>query len=124
MKRRGLIQHGGDDASSAAEESERELLGDSFHGEGFSPSIGRWILPVCVAFRLLNALLLQTFFNPDEYWQSAEVAHRIVFGYANSTRTKKNFCFSLPHFLSFWGFFPSNFRGNLPYYTGHCRHSE
>jgi GPI mannosyltransferase 3 len=33
-----------------------------------------------LAFRIANAALLQTSFNPDEYWQSLEVAHRIVFG--------------------------------------------
>ncbi|KAH9459553.1 hypothetical protein MJO28_010887 [Puccinia striiformis f. sp. tritici] len=32
-------------------------------------------------FRLLNALSSQTFFQPDEYYQSLEVAHRLVFGY-------------------------------------------
>lgn len=39
----------------------------------------------CIAFRLINALVLQTTFNPDEYWQSVEVAHRIVFGYGHLT---------------------------------------
>jgi len=31
-------------------------------------------------FRLLNAFIVRTSFNPDEYWQSLEVAHRSVFG--------------------------------------------
>lgn len=31
--------------------------------------------------RLLNALLVRTYFNPDEYWQGPEVAHRVAFGY-------------------------------------------
>ncbi|XP_054813471.1 mannosyltransferase APTG1-like [Prosopis cineraria] len=34
----------------------------------------------CLAFRTLNALLLQTCFNSDEHWQGPEVAHRIAFG--------------------------------------------
>lgn len=34
-----------------------------------------------VAFRLWNSLFVRTSFNPDEYWQSTEVAHRLVFGY-------------------------------------------
>lgn len=34
-----------------------------------------------LVFRLLNALLIETFHVPDEYWQSVEVAHRSVFGY-------------------------------------------
>ena len=34
-----------------------------------------------LVFRLVNALLVRTYFNPDEYWQSLEIAHRLVFGY-------------------------------------------
>jgi phosphatidylinositol glycan class B len=34
-----------------------------------------------IAFRVLNALVVETFHVPDEYWQSTEVAHRAVFGY-------------------------------------------
>ncbi|KAF1791935.1 PH domain-like [Phytophthora cactorum] len=37
------------------------------------------------AFRLWNALFVRTSFNPDEYWQSTEVAHRLVFGYGYLT---------------------------------------
>lgn len=33
-----------------------------------------------MAFRVLNALLIQTSYVPDEYWQSLEVAHQMVFG--------------------------------------------
>ncbi len=36
---------------------------------------------VLVTFRIFNAISLSTFFNPDEYWQSLEVAHRSVFGF-------------------------------------------
>ena len=36
-----------------------------------------------VAFRFVNALMIQTSYVPDEYWQSIEVAHRMVFGYIN-----------------------------------------
>ncbi|PWN41769.1 hypothetical protein IE81DRAFT_367251 [Ceraceosorus guamensis] len=34
-----------------------------------------------LAFRLLNALLVRTFFQPDEHYQATEVAHHAVFGY-------------------------------------------
>ncbi|CAB1339388.1 unnamed protein product [Coregonus sp. 'balchen'] len=34
-----------------------------------------------VAFRLINCFLVQTSFVPDEYWQSLEVAHLMVFEY-------------------------------------------
>jgi hypothetical protein len=38
-----------------------------------------------VALRAVNVIALRTFFNPDEYWQSLEVAHRLVFGYGHLT---------------------------------------
>ncbi|KAJ0002118.1 hypothetical protein NQD34_001914 [Periophthalmus magnuspinnatus] len=34
-----------------------------------------------VAFRLVNCFLVQTSFVPDEYWQSLEVSHHMVFKY-------------------------------------------
>ncbi len=34
----------------------------------------------CLLWRICNVLLVQTAFSPDEYWQSLEVAHRLVFG--------------------------------------------
>lgn len=34
-----------------------------------------------VVFRLINCLLVQSSFVPDEYWQSVEVSHRMVFNY-------------------------------------------
>ncbi|KAL0728091.1 hypothetical protein Bca4012_024184 [Brassica carinata] len=45
----------------------------------------RRIFMFCLAFRVANALLIQTYFNPDEHWQSLEVAHRTVFGYGYLT---------------------------------------
>ncbi|XP_016367967.1 GPI mannosyltransferase 3-like [Sinocyclocheilus rhinocerous] len=38
-----------------------------------------------VVFRLLNCVLLQTSFVPDEYWQSLEIPHRMVFSYGYET---------------------------------------
>lgn len=35
----------------------------------------------CVLFRLMNCFLVQTSFVPDEYWQSLEVSHHMVFKY-------------------------------------------
>ena len=32
------------------------------------------------ALRCVNALLIQTAFVPDEYWQSVEVAHSMAYG--------------------------------------------
>ncbi|GMN24684.1 hypothetical protein TIFTF001_049164 [Ficus carica] len=45
----------------------------------------RRVFLFCLAFRLTNALLVQTYFNPDEHWQALEVAHRIAFGYGHLT---------------------------------------
>lgn len=42
-----------------------------------------WVL--AVPFRILNALVSRTFFQPDEYWQSLEIAHSIAFGYGYRT---------------------------------------
>jgi len=33
-----------------------------------------------IAYRIINALIVQTSFDPDEYWQSLEVAHNKVYG--------------------------------------------
>lgn len=40
---------------------------------------------VLLAIRALDAALTQTFFQPDEYFQSLEIAHQIVFGYGFRT---------------------------------------
>ncbi|XAR51226.1 Dolichyl-P-Man:Man(6)GlcNAc(2)-PP-dolichol alpha-1,2-mannosyltransferase [Bertholletia excelsa] len=40
---------------------------------------------ICLAIRMANALLVQTYFNPDEHWQSLEVAHHVAFGYGHLT---------------------------------------
>lgn len=38
-----------------------------------------------IVFRMANSLLVATFFDPDEYWQSLEVAHSYVFRYGYQT---------------------------------------
>lgn len=40
---------------------------------------------IFIAVRLLSILLVQTWYVPDEYWQSLEVAHRMTFGYGHLT---------------------------------------
>lgn len=40
---------------------------------------------LAIAFRVYNALATYTFFQPDEFFQSLEVAHRMVFGYGKLT---------------------------------------
>lgn len=41
----------------------------------------RWLFWFLIAFRVINALTLRTFFQPDEHYQTTEIAHRLVFGY-------------------------------------------
>ncbi|KAI8926169.1 Alg9-like mannosyltransferase family-domain-containing protein [Entophlyctis helioformis] len=43
------------------------------------------ILFMMAAFRIYNAILVRTYFDPDEFWQSLEVAHEAVFGYGYLT---------------------------------------
>ena len=45
----------------------------------------RTVFAACVLFRVVNALCVRTFFSADEYWQSVEVAHKLVFGYGHLT---------------------------------------
>ncbi|PFX22760.1 GPI mannosyltransferase 3 [Stylophora pistillata] len=44
-----------------------------------------WLFPALLLFRIINALVIKTFFVPDEFWQGPEVAHRVVFGYGYLT---------------------------------------
>lgn len=58
-----------------------KVLKKSSKRKAFSSLNQRNIFWFCLAFRAINALLVQTYFNPDEHWQALEVAHRIAFGY-------------------------------------------
>ncbi|CUS22079.1 LAQU0S04e07734g1_1 [Lachancea quebecensis] len=40
---------------------------------------------VLVLFRLINCFFVQSFFQPDEFWQCLEPAHYMAFGYGNLT---------------------------------------
>eukprot|EP01132_Coremiostelium_polycephalum_P005548 gene5548-6909_t len=53
----------------------------------------------------IDALMINTFFDPDEYWQSLEVAHKIVFGYGYLTWEWKEMIRSFLHpFIFVLGF--------------------
>ena len=43
------------------------------------------ILLGLIIFRICNVFLVQTWHVPDEFWQSPEVAHKMVFGYGHLT---------------------------------------
>ncbi|KAG0553836.1 hypothetical protein KC19_12G042800 [Ceratodon purpureus] len=60
---------------------------------------------VCLAVRLVNSLLVQTYFNPDEHWQALEVAHRTVFGYGHLTWEWEQGLRSYVHPLLFAAFY-------------------
>lgn len=43
------------------------------------------ITRIAITVRVFIALFTRTFFQPDEYFQSLELAHHLVFGYGNLT---------------------------------------
>ncbi|CAA2976465.1 GPI mannosyltransferase 3 [Olea europaea subsp. europaea] len=43
------------------------------------------IFILCLFSRMINSLVVQTYFSPDEHWQALEVAHHISFGYGHLT---------------------------------------
>lgn len=45
----------------------------------------RTIVSIALFWRIFIALGTRTFFQPDEYFQSLEVAHHLVFGYGHLT---------------------------------------
>ena len=48
-------------------------------------SVAMDILLFLIAFRILNALTIQTFFQPDEYFQSLEPAWQMIYGMDSGT---------------------------------------
>lgn len=67
-----------------------------------------WLLLALVVFRILNAVSISTFFNPDEYWQSLEIAHAAVFGYVEiicQSFIKKIKHISVLHFWQLWVYY-------------------
>ncbi|XP_035381667.1 GPI mannosyltransferase 3 isoform X1 [Electrophorus electricus] len=49
--------------------------------DGITGFFGGSVTVFSVIFRLVNCLLVQTSFVPDEYWQSLEISHGMVFKY-------------------------------------------
>ena len=46
-----------------------------------SPGFSWKLLIGIVVFRFFNALMVQTYYAPDEYWQGPEIAHDMIYGY-------------------------------------------
>ncbi|XP_062860533.1 GPI mannosyltransferase 3 [Trichomycterus rosablanca] len=63
----------------------RSKLYNKNSSSGSHSIFGVGITLFSVIFRLVNCLLVQTSFVPDEYWQSLEVSHRMVFKYGYET---------------------------------------
>ncbi|KHJ40640.1 plasmid Maintenance Protein [Trichuris suis] len=53
--------------------------------KGLPPFEKRTLARLAIFYRALNLLLVQTWFVPDEYWQTLEPAHRLTFGYGYLT---------------------------------------
>ena len=56
-----------------------------YNNKTYSPNVISLIVFTIVLYRLLTAFIVHSFFDPDEYWQSMEVAHKISFGYGHLT---------------------------------------
>ncbi|XP_062584188.1 GPI mannosyltransferase 3-like [Saccostrea cucullata] len=70
------------------EEEEGYLFDDEILGPSIIKTImssERKLFSGLIALRIVNALFIQTSYVPDEYWQSLEVSHNIVFGYGYLT---------------------------------------
>ncbi|CAA0836061.1 Alg9-like mannosyltransferase family [Striga hermonthica] len=68
----------------AAVDDVEKFTSTNLHIENSHPSLSN-IFIFCLVTRIINSLLVQTYFNPDEHWQALEVAHRIAFGYGHLT---------------------------------------
>ena len=65
-------------ANGSAPDKQTVRLGSVKHLS--NTAIARDILLFLIAFRILDALCVRTFFQPDEYFQSLEPAWQIAFG--------------------------------------------
>ena len=72
--------------SAASADSSTSLIGsallesDRAWHKDRAAAAARDVFLFLLAFRLLNALCVRTFFQPDEYFQALEPAWRIAFG--------------------------------------------
>ncbi|KAL3614020.1 Mannosyltransferase aptg1 [Castilleja foliolosa] len=70
--------------SETADDSNNKFISKNPRIKNSPPALHR-IFIFCLITRIINSLLVQTYFNPDEYWQGPEVAHHIAFGYGHLT---------------------------------------
>ncbi|KAK6179580.1 hypothetical protein SNE40_011906 [Patella caerulea] len=79
-------------SSPAGSDIEEETDNHMFDEEVLGPMVVKAIMSKdrslflgLLALRCVNALMIQTHFVPDEYWQSLEVGHNMAFGYGYMT---------------------------------------
>ncbi|PIN18223.1 Dolichyl-P-Man:Man(6)GlcNAc(2)-PP-dolichol alpha-1,2-mannosyltransferase [Handroanthus impetiginosus] len=70
--------------SAAEDDSNKKFSSKNPKQKNSAPALHKIFL-ICLVTRIINSLLVQTYFNPDEHWQALEVAHRIAFGYGHLT---------------------------------------
>ncbi|CAM8942477.1 unnamed protein product [Rhodiola kirilowii] len=83
MKRRAI-------AATGVLGGDKEELDSNTYEEKRTQNVGllsstKRVFMLCLVVRVVNSLLVQTYFNPDEHWQALEVAHRVIFGYGHLT---------------------------------------
>ena len=72
------------DITEVNEEDEGYLFDDEILGPNIIKKImssEKTLLLALISLRVVNSLVIQTHFVPDEFWQSTEVSHNMVFGY-------------------------------------------
>lgn len=65
--------------STAEDDGNKKFTSINPDLKGSSPCFHKIFL-LCLVTRVINSLFVKTYFNPDEHWQTLEVAHRITFG--------------------------------------------
>lgn len=55
-------------------------LAATLHARAMKVQFSHVVFTLFIAWRLFMAVFVRTAFDPDEYWQGPEVAHRLVFG--------------------------------------------
>ena len=51
----------------------------------YFPNNTYYLISIIFIIRSIQSYLLTTFLHPDEYWQSSEIAHNIIYGYGYIT---------------------------------------
>ncbi|CAO1635987.1 unnamed protein product [Parajaminaea phylloscopi] len=87
LRRRPLDRKGGDPLRDSSNVSQPGSDIDGAHSvQTEQHDHNRWrLLLGLFGFHFVLALITRTFFQPDEYWQSLEIAHRLVEGYGYLT---------------------------------------